>query len=84
MADCVATGLKQPTSSRGNGLFAQSSASWRCCGQLRQAVAAKLKRNWSPEQIAGWLKRTLSSRTRRDACRTRPSIEAFMCRRGAC
>lgn len=28
------------------------------CGQLRQAVAAKLKRNWSPEQIAGWLKRT--------------------------
>jgi IS30 family transposase len=26
--------------------------------QLRQAVAAKLKRNWSPEQIAGWLKRT--------------------------
>ena len=28
-------------------------------GQLRQAVAAKLERNWSPEQIAGWLKRTL-------------------------
>ena len=28
------------------------------CGQLRQAVAAKMKRNWSPEQIAGWLKRT--------------------------
>ena len=27
-------------------------------GQLRQAVAAKLERNWSPEQIAGWLKRT--------------------------
>ena len=27
-------------------------------GQLRQAVAAKMKRNWSPEQIAGWLKRT--------------------------
>ena len=24
--------------------------------QLRQAVAAKLERNWSPEQIAGWLK----------------------------
>ena len=28
------------------------------CGQLRQAVATKLKRNWSPEQIAGWLKWT--------------------------
>ena len=26
-------------------------------GQLRQAVAAKLEGNWSPEQIAGWLKR---------------------------
>jgi IS30 family transposase len=24
--------------------------------RLRQAVAAKLERNWSPEQIAGWLK----------------------------
>ena len=24
--------------------------------QLRQAVATKLERNWSPEQIAGWLK----------------------------
>ena len=27
-------------------------------GRLRQAVAVKLKRNWSPRQIAGWLKRT--------------------------
>jgi IS30 family transposase len=26
-------------------------------GQLRQAVATKLERKWSPEQIAGWLKR---------------------------
>ena len=25
---------------------------------LQQTVAAKLERNWSPEQIAGWLKRT--------------------------
>ena len=25
--------------------------------QLREVVAAKLQRNWSPEQIAGWLKR---------------------------
>jgi IS30 family transposase len=25
---------------------------------LRQAVASKLRLNWSPEQIAGWLKRT--------------------------
>jgi len=26
-------------------------------GRLRQAVATKLQRHWSPEQIAGWLKR---------------------------
>ena len=26
-------------------------------GQLRQAVVRKLELNWSPEQIAGWLKR---------------------------
>jgi len=26
-------------------------------GRLRQAVAVKLQRHWSPEQIAGWLKR---------------------------
>lgn len=26
--------------------------------RLRRVVAAKLKLNWSPEQIAGWLKRT--------------------------
>jgi IS30 family transposase len=24
---------------------------------LRQAVASKLRLNWAPEQIAGWLKR---------------------------
>ena len=27
-------------------------------GHLQQTVARKLERNWSPEQIAGWLKRT--------------------------
>jgi DNA-binding CsgD family transcriptional regulator len=35
----------------------------KCCRlasspQLRQAVAGKLRLDWSPEQIAGWLKRT--------------------------
>lgn len=29
-----------------------------CHPMLRHMVATKLKRNWSPEQIAGWLKRT--------------------------
>ena len=35
----------------------------KCCklainSRLRQAVAGKLRLDWSPEQIAGWLKRT--------------------------
>ena len=28
------------------------------CEELRQLVAARLHENWSPEQIAGWLKHT--------------------------
>ena len=35
--------------------------SWRTI-PLRQAVASKLRLNWSPEQIAGWLKRCASWR----------------------
>ena len=31
-------------------------------GRLRQAVIFKLKRDWSPEQIAGWLKRRFPAR----------------------
>ena len=31
-------------------------------GRLRQAVIFKLKRDWSPEQIAGWLKRRYPAR----------------------
>jgi IS30 family transposase len=27
------------------------------CGELRRIVASRLEENWSPEQIAGWLKR---------------------------
>ena len=29
-----------------------------CCASLARTVSAKLQRKWSPEQIAGWLKRT--------------------------
>lgn len=29
-----------------------------CCPPLARTVSAKLQRKWSPEQIAGWLKRT--------------------------
>ena len=29
-----------------------------CCPSLARTVSARLQRKWSPEQIAGWLKRT--------------------------
>lgn len=49
-------------------------------GRLRCRVASKLALDWSPEQIAGWLKRTI--RTRRTCtCLTTPSIEASSFRR---
>ena len=51
--------------------------------QLRQAVAGKLEMDWSPEQIAGWLKRTHPG-TRPARCLTRRSIAVFMCRLAAC
>ena len=33
-----------------------------CCPSLARTVSAKLQLNWSPEQIAGWLKRTYPGR----------------------
>src|SRR6187399_762223 len=51
----------------------------KCCKlatnpRLRQAVAGKLRLDWSPEQIAGWLKRELLShlRSKRSMRRSRP------------
>jgi IS30 family transposase len=38
----------------------QSRRPQRCClATLRRAVAAKLARQWSPQQISGWLQRTM-------------------------
>ena len=48
--------------------------------RLRQAVASKLRLNWSPEQIAGWLKRW----RRGDECNTRRSIAAYLFKPAAC
>jgi IS30 family transposase len=42
-------------------LWARAGRTKRCKlatnAWLRQAVASKLRLNWAPEQIAGWLKR---------------------------
>ena len=47
--------------------------------RLRQAVASKLRLNWSPEQIAGWLQRW-----RVITCHTRRSIAAYLFKPAAC
>lgn len=44
--------------------------------QLRQAVITKLEENWSPEQIAGWLKRSHPTNEARRVS-MKPFIEAF-------
>ena len=41
----------------GSGLVVRNVAKLAHNPRLRQAVARKLRSNWSPEQIAGWLKR---------------------------
>src|ERR1700676_1207474 len=60
----------------------------KCCKlanspRLRQAVAGKLRLDWSPEQIAGWLKRTHPE----DGvirCHTRRSTAAYLYKHVAC
>jgi IS30 family transposase len=46
-------------------------------GQLRHAVATKLELNWSPEQDAGWLKRTWPGNEAR--CVSRETIYRSLC-----
>ena len=51
--------------------------------RLRQAVASKLRLNWSPEQIAGWLKRWVLAMGV-ITCHTRRSIAAYLFKPAAC
>lgn len=50
---------------------------------LRDLVAEKLKEDWSPQQISGWLKREYPLSMRRCVCHTRPSTVPYLCRPGA-
>jgi IS30 family transposase len=50
---------------------------------LRQAVASKLRSNWAPEQIAGWLKRAFL-KTSGITCRTRRSIAVYLFKPEGC
>ena len=54
-----------------------------CCPSLARTVSAKLQRKWSPEQVAGWLRRTYPGR-RITRCRTRLSIAACSSRPVEC
>ena len=51
--------------------------------KLRWRVAEKLALDWSPEQIAGWLKRAFPADDGL-RCRTKPSIAVCLCRAAAC
>ena len=51
--------------------------------RLRRAVASKLRLNWAPEQIAGWLKRA-SPKDEIIACHTRRSIAAYLFKPAGC
>ena len=54
-----------------------------CHPCLRRTVSTGLRRQWSPEQIAGWLKRTYPG-GHKIRCHTRRSIAAYSFRRAAC
>ena len=59
----------------------------KCCkltinSRAQQAVAGKLRLDWSPEQIAGWLKRTHPEDEYNQVVTTRPSIAACLSKRG--
>src|ERR1039458_6479340 len=57
MAAMIAIGQRWRMRRPGYELVARNAVSWRINTLLQRAVASKLRLNWAPEQIAGWLKR---------------------------
>ena len=57
MAADAATGLSEPTNRLGHKPYSPSPV-LLLDARLRQAVIIKLQQYWSPQQIAGWLKRS--------------------------
>ena len=66
----------------GSGTAPQDRVNWLQNRALARLVAGKLQPQWSPEQIAGWLKRTYPD-DRAVRCHTRPSIAACSSRPAA-
>jgi IS30 family transposase len=58
MAAVIATERRLRTRTPGRELVVQNIVNLATNPRLRRAVAGKLRLDWSPEQIAGWLKRT--------------------------
>src|SRR3954462_11832207 len=61
----------------------------KCCklainSRLRQAVARKLRLDWSPEQVAGWLKRSHPEDEYKQVSHETISIAACLSKRAAC
>ena len=56
-ADCQRAASATP-SANDSSTFDHAEGLRTTCPRLRRAVAGKLRLDWSPEQIAGWLKRT--------------------------
>ena len=59
-SEWTATGLPDQIRPPGIELRACASHSWACHPFLRRTISIGLRRQWSPEQIAGWLKRSIS------------------------
>jgi IS30 family transposase len=58
MAGRIAIGLRGLIRQRGIGARRPKLCKLACRPILRRTVSTLLQRQWSPEQIAGWLKRT--------------------------
>ena len=57
MVAAMRTGQWSPTRPRSSGRGARNQASWPPTLRLRDVVADKLDDDWSPQQIAQWLRR---------------------------
>ena len=68
----------------GSELVVRNVVSWRTVRGYEQAVTRKLRLNWSPEQMAGWLKRAYPEDEALSACHTRRSIAAYLFKHAAC
>jgi hypothetical protein len=89
MATMIATERRLRMRRPGRELVVQNVCKLANSPRLQQAVAGKLRLDWSPEQIAGWLKRTrrainykpglggTPSRTRPSTARERPGRPAL-------